>query len=233
MDLASRLAADGAMPGTTVLAGHQTGGRGRAGRTWATSANMSILMSFVTHTLRQRHEIGALSLLLALAVSRTVDRYAGGVSAIKWPNDVLVDGLKIAGVLAMSTSLPNRDELCLIIGIGLNVNDIASSLPPTATSLADASHALHSLDDVFGTLASNLTDVTERFESGDIEEPWRHVADRLAYRGEPVRVEDGPRTHEGVLHGVAPDGLLELQLPSGAIVEVAAGDLTRGPVAMS
>ncbi len=230
MDLASRLAVEGATPGTTVLAGLQTAGRGRAGRTWTTAPNASILMSFVAHTQWRRHEIGQLSLLLGLAVARTVDRHTGAVSAIKWPNDVLADGRKIAGVLATSTSLPDRNDLSLVVGVGLNVNDTASSLPATATSLAETSHASHAIDDVFTTLTGNLTDVMECFERSELDGPWREVVDRLAYRGELVRVQDGSRRHEGVLQGVSEGGLLVLRLESGETVDIAAGDLSRGPV---
>ena len=230
MDLASRLADAGATSGTTVLAGHQTAGRGRAGRVWTTAPDTSILMSFVAHTRRPRHELGALSLLLGLAVSQTVDHRTGATSAIKWPNDVLVGGRKIAGILVLSKALHHRDVLCLIAGIGLNVYDPSSQLPDTATSITTMAATPPSFDVVLSTLLRNLTVVVDRFETGDTGELWREIGDRLAYRGEMVRLEDGPRTCEGIMKGVSRAGLLELQLPSGEIISVAAGDLTRGPV---
>lgn len=230
MELASRLAAEGATTGTAVLAGHQTAGRGRAGRKWATVPDSSILLSFVAHTRRHRRELGALSLLLGLAVSQTVDRCTGATSAIKWPNDVLVGGRKIAGILVVSKALPRRDDLCLIAGIGLNVYDPASQLPETATSIATVAAMSPSFDVVLSTLLENLTVVMDRFETGDTGELWREIGHRLAFLGEMVRIEDGPRTHEGILRGVSDSGLLKLELPSGEIVTVAAGDVTRGPV---
>jgi len=230
MELASRLAAEGATSGTVVLAGHQTAGRGRAGRTWATEPDTSILLSFVAHTRRPRDELGALSLLLGLAVSRTVDHCTGATSAIKWPNDVLVGGRKIAGILAVSKGLAHREDLCLIAGIGLNVNDRTADLPDTGTSLAIVTGATHALEDILNVLLSNLTVVVDQFETGETGELWPEIGHRLAFRGETVRIEDGPRTCEGILQGASDGGLLELQLPSGEIISVAAGDLTRGPV---
>ncbi len=230
MELASRLATTGATSGTAVLAGHQTAGRGRAGRTWATEPDTSILLSFVAHTRRQRPEFGALSLLLGLAVSETVDHCTGARSAIKWPNDVLVEGRKIAGILVVSKALPHRDDLCLIAGIGLNVYDPASRLPDTATSIATVAATLPSFDDVLSTLLGNLTVVMNHFETGVTGELWREIGRRLAFLGEMVRIKDSPRTCDGILQGVSDGGLLELQLPSGEIISVAAGDLTRGPV---
>lgn len=233
MDLASQLANHGAKVGTTVLAGHQTAGRGRAGRTWATAPDTSILMSFIAHTRRRHHELGALSLLLGLAVSKTVDRYTGMASAIKWPNDVLVGGRKIAGILPVSRALPDRDDLCLIIGIGLNVNAGASQLPETGTSMAMISATSHSFDDVLAALLDNLAMVMDRFDTGDAGELWHEANLRLAFRGERVRIEDAGRIIDGVLRGITPAGLLELELESGRILTVASGDLTRGPVTIT
>lgn len=230
MDLARRLSALGASAGTAVLAGHQTAGRGRAGRTWATAPGSAILMSFVAQTRRQHQDLGALSLLLGLAVAETVDGFTGQEASIKWPNDVLVEGRKIAGLLVTSQALPDRDGLCLIVGIGLNVAGAAAQLPGTATSLAMCSASSPALDDVLPVLLGHLTGVMERFEQADTSGLWRRVEARLAFREELVRVADGPRTHEGILRGVSSAGLLELELLSGDLVGVASGDLTRGPV---
>jgi len=154
------------------------------------------------------------------------------MAMIKWPNDVLVEGRKIAGILVVTKASPGERTLCLICGIGLNVNDGPSRLPDTATSLAIASGKTHALDDVLSALLDNLTNTMNRFEARDTDELWRHVELRLAFRGEMVRVEDGHRTHRGILRGVTSAGLLTLQLPSEETVSVAAGDLTRGPVMM-
>lgn len=230
MDLASRLANEGALSGTAVLAGHQTAGRGRAGRTWATAPGSSILMSFVAHTHRQRDELGPLSLLLGLAVSRTVDHCTGARSTLKWPNDVLVEGRKVAGILVVSKVLRDRDDRCLIAGIGLNVNGDRTQLPDTATSLAMVAGTHPSFDDVLSTLLGNLTIVMECFGAGDIGALWEEVGLRLAFRNEAVRIEDGARTYEGRLQGVTDGGLLKLELPTGPVIAVAAGDLMRGPM---
>lgn len=233
MDLASELASQGASSGTTVLAGHQTAGRGRADRTWATAPGSAILMSFLAHTQRRQRDLGPLSLLLGLAVSRTVDDCTGARSTIKWPNDVLVEGRKIAGILVVSKVLHHREDLCLIAGIGLNVNDDRTQLPVMATSIAIVAASHQSFDDVLTTLLGNLTTILECFEAGDIGALWQDVGLRLAFRNEAVRIEDGARMYLGRLHGVTDGGLLELELASGGIITVAAGDLARGPVTIA
>ncbi len=232
MDLAVRLATTGATSGTTVLAGHQTAGRGRAGRRWETVPRSSILMSFVAHTQRPHNVLGALSLLLGLAVAETVDDFTGEIATIKWPNDLLILGRKIAGILVVSKTSPADRSLVLICGIGLNVNTEASALPETGTSISLASGVPCGVGDVLPTLLDILTTTMNRFEQGDTDELWRRVEARLAFRGEMVSVQDGPRTHRGTLQGVSSTGLLELELSSGEEVTLAAGDLTRGPVAV-
>lgn len=230
MDLASRLADEGAPAGTTVLADRQTAGRGRAGRIWTTAPGTSILMSFVADTQRDQGDLGALSLLLGLAVARTVEAFTGSATAIKWPNDVLVNGRKIAGILVTSRVIRGRPGHCLVAGIGLNVNEDSADLPETGTSLAIVTGATHALDDVLKVLLANLTEAMERFEAGDTADRRRAIEDRLAFQGERVRVDDGGRIVAGILRGVSRAGLLELQLDSGELVSIASGDLTRGPV---
>lgn len=232
MDLAWRLASDGAPSGTTVLAGRQTAGRGRAGRPWTTAPGTSILLSFVADTARDPADFGLVSLVLGLAVSRTVRALAGVETAIKWPNDVLVGGQKVGGILATSRVLPGRDGRCLVAGVGLNVNDGPADLPATGTSLAIVSGFTYHLDDVLGTLLANLNDAMHRFEDGSTAASLEAIHDQLAFRGERVRLEDAERIVEGVLRGVTNQGLLELDVAPGESVTVASGELTRGPVPM-
>jgi len=229
MDLASRLAGAGTPAGTAVLAGLQTAGRGRAGRSWATAPGTSILMSFVADTQRPQGHLGALSLLLGLAVSQVIETFSGSRTTIKWPNDVLVDSRKIAGILVVNRAVAGRPGNCLIAGIGLNVNDRPADLPATGTSLAILTGGPHPLDDILRLLLANLTETMMRFEQGDTGEMWTAIEDRLAFRGERVRIDDAGRTVEGTLRGVTRAGLLELELASGDLVRIASGDLTKGP----
>jgi len=116
-DRARALAAAGAPHGTLVTAGEQRSGRGRQGRTWSAPAGQALLMSLV---LRDDHA------LLPLAAAVAVARACGAAARIKWPNDVLVDGRKVAGILAEARPQAGW----AVLGIGLNVAVRLDDLPP-------------------------------------------------------------------------------------------------------
>jgi BirA family biotin operon repressor/biotin-[acetyl-CoA-carboxylase] ligase len=132
---AQRLAVSGAPHGALVTAEGQTAGHGRQGRTWVTPAGRALACSLVL-----RDPPRLLPMLAALAVADVADRCdaAGRAAAIKWPNDVLLDGRKVAGILAEG----RPQEGWVVLGIGLNVavaeDDFPAELRVTATSLGRA-----------------------------------------------------------------------------------------------
>ncbi|HYJ13116.1 MAG TPA: biotin--[acetyl-CoA-carboxylase] ligase, partial [Thermomicrobiales bacterium] len=150
MDVARTLLTNGASPGTAVLTGHQTAGRGRANRSWASPPWSAVLLSFITACQRPAHELGVLALLWGWAVAETVDSFVGGTASIKWPNDVLVNGQKIAGIL--TTNSLRQGEQFQITGIGLNISTAAGDLPLTGTSIALLTGTTPLLDEVLETL---------------------------------------------------------------------------------
>ncbi len=133
-DEALRLAREGAPHGTVVTAREQTAGRGRVGRAWASPPGnlyLSVLLRLDLPVAR----IAELSFVAALAVAETVDAFVAGRASLKWPNDVLIDGAKVAGIL-----IEQADGVA-VIGIGVNVAHCPSGLAYPVTSLMDASRA--------------------------------------------------------------------------------------------
>lgn len=228
MELAGELARLGAPAGTAVLAGYQTSGRGRTGRSWSAPPGSSILMSFIASPTRSRDELGMLSLLFGLAVAETVEAFGVGPTSIKWPNDVLVGGRKISGILVSTREFPGVTQPSVVAGIGLNVNVEASDLPELATSMAIDSGP-HDLDAVLVELCDRLTSTLRLFDRGAEHQQRESLDARLAYRGELVTVEDGPRIATGRIQGLAGNGALILVSATGEEVHVVAGDVTRGP----
>jgi len=228
MEIAGELARLGAPAGATVLASSQSSGRGRTGRAWTAPPGSSILMSFIAYPLRDRTELGALSLLFGLAVADTVGTFGAGPTAIKWPNDVLVNGRKIAGILVTTRVRQGCRRPTLITGIGLNVNTQASDLPEQATSIAIEAGP-QPLDEVLVVLCGLLTSTLRLFDQGAEEELRRRLEAQLAYKDEMVTIEDGLTTVTGLFRGVAANGALILESATGEFVRVVAGDLTRGP----
>lgn len=228
MDLAAGLADRGASSGTVVLAGHQTAGRGRAGREWRDEPWSSILMSFLHVSSRPQSSLGLLAPAVGLAVAKAIEPWLAGAPSVKWPNDVLIGDRKIAGVL---TSVRLRPDGCtrVICGIGLNVRNEPDTLPKTATSLVIESGREIDLQSVFDSLIEELSGIVTRFENGDDDRIAADLTDRLAWRGQPVAVADADRTHAGILDRIARDGSLILVDDRDSPLRIVAGDLTRGP----
>ncbi len=218
MEDARRLALEGAPSGTTAAAGWQEQGRGRfPGRAWQSPAGQSLLF-----TVLLREPLGVprirLPLLAGLAVARTLEARFGLRPALKWPNDVLVDGRKICGVLCEAIG----DTV--LVGVGLNVNQTAfpAGLGRGAVSLRGLvgreEEPLSLLEPVLEQLAAALADAG-----------WREaIEERLYLRKMPVRFVEGAeerRVLRGQLLGLAPDGALLLQVAGGATAALYAGEL--------
>jgi len=209
------LAAAGAPHGTVVTAAEQSAGRGRQGRTWTAPPNKALLYSAILRPLDERHAM--LPLAVPLAVCEAAEQLQSGIEcAVKWPNDVLVEGRKLAGVLIEA----RPQDSWAVIGVGLNLsieqNEFPQELQEMATSLrgipaAAAREALNR------TLASWVN-----AESDDVLAAWRT---RDALRGREVAWEGG----SGVADGVDNRGYLVVVTPGGDRVAVGAGEvhLTR------
>ncbi|HXL15135.1 MAG TPA: biotin--[acetyl-CoA-carboxylase] ligase [Methylomirabilota bacterium] len=141
-DEAFRRAQEGAPEGLIVLAGHQTSGKGRLGRTWYDDPDRSLMFSILLRPPIPLQSYPLLSLALASSIAWAASDTAGDI-AIKWPNDVLHRGKKLSGVLAESRVLRPGETPVLVLGAGVNVNyrerDFPAELRTSATSLAMAS----------------------------------------------------------------------------------------------
>lgn len=134
MPLLTDMARAGARHGTVLTCDFQTAGTGRHGRPWLAPAGTALLMSVLVRTQRPPQAWGPLSLLVASAVGRSLAGW-GIEPVIKWPNDVLVDGRKISGILLRSHATPTGPAL--VIGLGLNVRHVSVPDPSRATSIED------------------------------------------------------------------------------------------------
>ena len=134
-----RLAASGAPEGTVVIAEKQLAGRGRRGRTWEAGEGKAIIMSILLRPNISPTNVQAITLAASSAVARAIEPFTVTKPEIKWPNDVLLSGKKVCGILTEMTAEPDR-VLSIIVGIGLNVfqqqEDFTGDLKQTATSVA-------------------------------------------------------------------------------------------------
>lgn len=173
--------------------------------------------------------IGVLSLLSGLAVAKTAEALTSRPATIKWPNDVLLDGRKVSGVLIHSRVIATSGSRLLILGIGFNVRSTPGLHRGRATSLSEVANAPVELSVVTHRLLVELDDAYRLFLDGDLTTPLAAVNDRLAYRDQHVEIVDGARTIRGAVVGLGRDGELLLRQPDGCNLPVVSGELTRGP----
>ncbi len=222
-DLARELAQAGAAEGTVVLAGRQTAGRGRLERSWVSPGGGI----YLTAVLRPPAEhLKALVIIAGLAVARGIERVAGLETSLKWPNDVLVAGRKIAGILSES-ELVGEGVSYALVGIGVNVNADMVAYPetaPLATSVMTELGREVSREALAAGILNEFEALYLAAQAGEpIHEEWRA---RLGMLGKQVQVRFGEQLEEGLAEDVDSDGSLILRRADGSHVTIAAGDVT-------
>jgi BirA family biotin operon repressor/biotin-[acetyl-CoA-carboxylase] ligase len=231
---ATQWATDGAPEGSLVVADHQTGGRGRWGRTWFSAPGKLLQFSLVLRPDLEPGRHGLLTAALGVATARAVRSVTGLPVQIKWPNDIVIEGRKLAGMLVESTVIGSRIDAA-ICGIGINVHLVASEIPEDlrtrATSIAIEMERTGS-----GTapprsqlLARNLQEIESLYPSvtGDPSLLLAEASEMSSVLGTPIviRWADGS-TIEGKAHGFDTDGALQLETPDG-LTSVHVGEIEQ------
>ena len=196
--------------GTTLLAEVQTAGRGRRGRTWRSPFARNLALSIGIRIERSLAEVGAVSLVVGIAVAEALAAAGLRGAALKWPNDVLLDGRKLSGIL---TELPRAVEPPeLVVGIGINVGGAGIVAREVDRDVADVTERVPdvSRNRLAGQVIDSVSDLCRRFEREGFE-AIRPEYDALhGYHGETVRIVAGTESVAGVVLGVAADGALRL-----------------------
>lgn len=201
----------------------QRAGRGRLGRTWTAPAGRCLAASIVLRPDARESSWGWVPLAVGLALANAIDPFVAGRASIKWPNDVLVDGRKVAGILC------ERRGDAIVAGIGINLVLDDDELPvETATSLSreGADGTADALADaVLHDLLVGLDGLLPRLDHAATRDA---IAARCGTLDAQVRVElPGGDTIEGRATGLGPDGELEVTASDGGVRTVAAGDVTH------
>jgi len=217
---AKELALAGAPHGMLVTAGFQTAGRGRHGRAWSAPPDASLLASLVVRVSDETTAL--LPLAAAVAVCEACERLASVECAIKWPNDVWIDGRKVAGIL-----LEGRpQEGWAVLGLGINVAvrtaDLPEELRETATSLAESAAGTPDTHApaVEAVLAATIS-ALERVLAAGLEEIRAAWTARDALLGHSIRWDGG----EGIAEGIGSSGALTVSFPDGTRSEIHAGEV--------
>ncbi|MEW6715999.1 MAG: biotin--[acetyl-CoA-carboxylase] ligase [Chloroflexota bacterium] len=229
--IAAEWAAQGANDLSLVIANEQTAGRGRANRRWFTPPNAALAFSLIIHPKLQQDNLERWLALGSLAVCLGLAEIAGLYAHIKWPNDVLLERRKVAGVLAEAFWLGNQLE-AIVIGIGVNIKP--SAVPPLemlnfpATCIESVAGHSISRSSLLHAILSALITWRSHVHTQDFLDAWNS---RLAFRDEWVQVTSkGSESITGQLLNLNSRGELLLRTVSGEVVSIQAGEVHLRPV---
>lgn len=228
-DVAQKLAEDGVAEGVVVFAESQTQGRGRLGRQWLSAPGKGLWLSVLLRPALPPQQATQLTVAAAVALARAVEAQTGLKPDIKWPNDLLLGGRKVAGILTEMNAELERVH-SLILGMGLNVNQTAAEFPAalrgTVTSLrlaggapvdrpAMAAQLLRELDADYARICGGL------FRT--VAEEWER---RCATLGQRVAIHCGGRRLSGRVEALDAEGALLLRTDHGHLERIIGGDVT-------
>ncbi len=224
-DVALERGRQGAAEGLVVTAEEQTAGRGRLGRRWLAPRGTSLQLSVLLRPPLPPSQIFVLTRMTALAVASALEAELGLQPVLKWPNDVLLNSKKCAGIL-IETALQGDRLDYAVLGMGVNANFSMAAFPdlaPYATTLADELGRPVDRERLERALLTQLDDYNRRLRAGeDLFEEWKA---RLATLGREVRVATPGGEESGTAEGVDRDGALLLRKGEG-LVRLYAGDVT-------
>lgn len=230
---AHELASEGSPEGTAIIADSQTGGKGRRGRSWFSPKGANIYTSVIFKPTISPEKAPQLTLMAAVALAETISISLEGCNVnIKWPNDILVDGKKCAGILSEMKSEKGHIKH-VILGIGVNVNfdplSLPSELSSIATSMAGISGHTISRVSIIQSLYRNLESWYKRYLKEGfsvVKKGWNSKSGMI---GQHVRAASASGSEdayeEGISLGINDNGALLLKKNEGDIIEIFAGDV--------
>ena len=226
MDEAFRLGMEGALEGTLICAEAQSKGRGRLGRGWVSPRGKGIYCSLILRPKFAPSQMAQLTFMSAVALFDAIGKTTGLKVNIKWPNDLLINGRKLAGILTELRAEMDQVKF-LVIGIGLNVNATSQHLIPEATSLKIETGTNFSRVSLLQEVLRSLEFWYTKFNRGgftSILDAWKERCGTLNKR---VRVIDAVGMVEGTAFDLDSDGGLLIRQDSGVIVKRMAGDVVQ------
>ncbi len=225
-DIAEKLARDGVREGMVIFAESQTKGRGRMGRRWISPPGKGLWFSVLVRPKLSPQAATQLTVIGSTAVARAIREQTALTPQIKWPNDILIGGKKVVGILTeMSAELDRVRHVTLGIGVDVNVMEFPIELSEIATSLAIeagreidraalAASILRELDVDYARICAN--------QFASVAEEWEQQCITLGRR---VRIHEGDRTLTGRAESLAPDGALLLRTDHGHLERIIGGDV--------
>lgn len=224
---ANELAVKGAVEGAAVIADAQTGGKGRLGRNWLSPPGSNLYTSIILRPECAPLLAPPLTLVFAVAAAEAIEAFVSKAPSVKWPNDILIDSKKVAGILLeMNADIDRVNHV--VCGIGVNINSSPQNEKGpglNATSLSDISGAVVSRTAFARTLYSSVEKwykvyLVDGFIS--VAEAWRGY---FSAEGKPISIKALDRNVEGICMGIDETGALLVREASGRVSTVTSGDM--------
>jgi len=231
--VALALGREGAKAGTVVVAGEQTGGRGRLNRSWLSPPGMGLYFSVIMRPGIAPEHLPRITLAAGLAVCKAVETEYGIFPRIKWPNDLLLGGRKFGGILSETGpahNIPAGQKPLVVVGVGLNIVPPAGGFPAElrerATSLSSHGGREVSVETLLETCVVSIEKELQRLEKGDFPATLEEWQRRDAGQGKVLTwVTEQGKAVTGVSLGPDADGALRIQDQAGTIHTVLSGDI--------
>jgi BirA family biotin operon repressor/biotin-[acetyl-CoA-carboxylase] ligase len=226
MDYAFGLGVKGESEGTIVLGETQTKGRGRLGRTWESPKYEGIYASIVLRPKMAIVDVAKLNLLIAVSVCEAINKAAKVATTIKWPNDLLIGGKKVAGFLTEMSAEMDRLNF-VVIGMGINVNNLENALLPNATSLKEHSEKKLSRIKILQEILRSTEhwyDIVQAQGFDPIVTRWKELSSTLGRR---VRLSDQSGDLEGEAIDIDQYGGLMIKNDDGVLIKRMSGDVVE------
>jgi len=225
--LAMQMASRGALEGTVVIAESQTGGKGRLGRTWISPPG-NLYLSVILRPDIPLHKAPCITLMGAVSVAVAIRTACGVEAGIKWPNDILVAGKKVCGLLTEMSAEQDRIRH-IVLGIGVDVNMDPGELPSEVRALATTLKAeTGQMVDRAALLRQVLRDLDHWYhvflkQDAEVLDEWKKLNMTIGNR---ITVSGAGETLEGLAQGIDLEGRLVVKLGDQSVRHVAAGDVT-------
>jgi BirA family biotin operon repressor/biotin-[acetyl-CoA-carboxylase] ligase len=227
-DIAVNMARSGVPEGTAIVAEEQTRGRGRLGRSWYSPPGEGLWLSMILRPDIENRQSGTVSLVVALGIARALRDTYGIDAALKWPNDILVDGRKICGILTEAEFAGENIEF-VVVGMGMNVLSKASDFPAglrhLATSVLIETFLAHPRSRVLADVLKSVEEAYEELSARGFGALRSDLMNHSMMMGKMVRVMTATGAVEGMASEIDDSGALVLRMENGRMERVLAGDV--------
>ena len=226
-DYARELSKKEAVHGTLIMADTQSAGKGRRGRIWQSPKGTTISMSLCLEPKFPAERAAGLTLVMALAIAEAVKEMTEMTPQIKWPNDIVLNGKKICGILTELFFV--KDHYVVVIGAGVNVNteQFPEDIREIAGSLKTESGKTFSRETLIALILKQFENAYEQFEKTmDLSLLKERYEALLANKGVEVRVLDPQSPYTGIAKGITCEGSLVVVCGDGTEKEVNSGEVS-------